>query len=143
MPRRHGRFYSSAFLFCARVDDESESVVARLDSRSVAVETSDRLEQERRELLRQKAIAEHAADEAQAEISGLRERLLAIETELARAHQTVARQSGDLEAAESRLRKLESDLTNEQRAIREMQGTRAWRLATGYWRLRDRILRRQ
>lgn len=109
----------------------------------MTVEASEQLEQERRELLRQKAIAQHAADEAQADIGVLRKRLLAVETELARAQQTVARQAGDLEAADSRVRKLESDLTDEQRAIREMMETRAWRLATAYWRFRDRLLRRR
>jgi chromosome segregation ATPase len=105
------------------------------------VDTSAQLEHERHELLRQKTLAEHAADEARVEIDNLRQRLLVVETDLARARQAGERQAGDLERAETRLKHMEEELAEAQRAIREMKTTRVWRVGTAYWRLRDRLLR--
>ena len=100
-----------------------------------------------RELARRAALAEHEAVEVHRELAALRNRLLALETELARARQAVARQSADLDAAEATMRELETatraELEEAHRAIHEMQATRTWRLATSFWRLRDRLLLRR
>jgi hypothetical protein len=113
-------------------------------------ETSQRLERDRRELTRRTALAEHEAVELHRELAALRNRLLALETELARARQAVSRKSTDLDAAEATVRELEetrretrAELEEAHRAIHEMQATRAWRLATSFWRLRDRLLLRR
>jgi SAM-dependent methyltransferase len=113
-------------------------------------EAGERIERDRRELARRTAQADHDAAETHRELAALRNRLLAFETELARARQQVSRDSADLEAAESNVKELEemqrrvrAELEDAHRAIHEMQDTKAWRLATSFWNLRDRLLLRR
>jgi ubiquinone/menaquinone biosynthesis C-methylase UbiE len=110
------------------------------------VEEGESIERDRRQLTRRTALAEREASEVLRELASLRNRLLTIETELARARQKVSHDAADLEASESRVRELEgqvrAELERAHKTIHEMQGTRAWRLASSFWHLRDRLLRR-
>jgi O-antigen biosynthesis protein len=109
-------------------------------------EAGERIERDRRELARRTAQADHDAAETHRELAALHNRLLALETELARARQQVSRHSADLEAAESKVHELEGlrdELEKAHQAIHEMQETKAWRLATSFWHLRDRLLGRR
>jgi SAM-dependent methyltransferase len=112
-------------------------------------EAGESLERDRRELTRRTALAEDAAVEAHREHAPLRNRLLALETELARARQQVSGHSADLEAAESTIsgleeskRRLRDELEEAHRAIHEMHETKAWQLATRFWHVRDRLFMR-
>jgi O-antigen biosynthesis protein len=114
---------------------------------NAVAEASRQLDRVRHELARRTARSDHEVVKLHSELAALRNRLLALETELARARQSVARHDADLEAAESMERELEriqqqmrADLEEAHRAIHEMQATKAWRLATSFWRLRDRLL---
>ena len=106
---------------------------------AVEVETGERVDKGHRDLQRKVAVAEHAAREARAQTLEVRQRLLAVETELARARQAAARHAGDLSDAEARVKELEAELEAANRTIREMQATRVWRFGTRFWRLRDRL----
>jgi SAM-dependent methyltransferase len=144
----------------------SATLTSAADIKAV-VETSERLtdhyrkvEKERRELQRRTARTEREAGDARGEAAALGSRLLAVETELARARLTVSRQAGDLEAADARFREMEAaerrardevqtaerrardELKEARRVIRAMQDTKVWRFGTTFWRLRDRLLRR-
>lgn len=107
-----------------------------------------RMNRERQEFMLRAAQAVSAESEAREETKALTERLLALETQLARAHQTVARRDDELQTTQARIdqleldrRTLEDELAAANRAIGEMQQSRLWRLGSSYWRLRNRLLR--
>jgi 2-polyprenyl-3-methyl-5-hydroxy-6-metoxy-1,4-benzoquinol methylase len=131
-------------------ESPASAVLGSATEIKAVAEEGERLERDRRELTRRTALADHEDAEVHRELAELRNRLFALETELARAHQQISRYSADLDAEELNVHELEetqrqvrAEFEKAHQAIHEMQETKAWRLATSFRNLRDRLLRRR
>jgi hypothetical protein len=149
-----GELYTLALGSSGSVPDPQGSIVLSSAAEIAALsEGWEGLDRQRREVARRTIQAEAAADEAHRETAEVGKQLIRVESELARARQAVARAAAETEEAESRVGDLESrvrdldtmraDLEFANRTIREMQASRVWRLASAFWRVRDRILGRR
>jgi hypothetical protein len=93
-----------------------------------------------------RAWAEREVQQKRLEAREAGSRLLELEAQRARDLEAVRAAQEELETLRTRhqeeLALLGEELAKAHETLRSMQRTRVWRLASAYWRLRDRLLRR-